>query len=422
MESLFLSCVLFDLHRGASERPELSGPEEVVVSDDGWFEIHFTREGKDAPSGPELEGGLPEAVESILDGLDMGKAAFEEAGWRALVRDDGAGGSDAIDIYVRSLDANGYATPVPTSDGSHSCYMQIDGSLGTLGYITESVAIHELHHCVEYRYSVDVAPWFYESAATHAQYAHLLDPALELALGVLWADRLAGSDRPMNNRDGRFEYSGFLVSKFWADREPSANPLPELWEALAGEPDWEAAMDTEAARRWDETLPEAVLELATWNAFACAADDGQHYDDQVLPCIADVTVPFVEWEDGPLEFSHEEGPYTAAYGRIEGDGDGLEVTCAGEGRFRIVAVDRDGRRAGHADGADGLAWQPVVEAGGFAWLVATSDGPPLDLVCDVVRVPAPVVDPLPACGCISTRTGPVGLWFGLVVLLGLRRR
>ncbi|MFT4622649.1 MAG: hypothetical protein ACI8PZ_001305 [Myxococcota bacterium] len=411
---LWWSCLAF-VGRDAGPRPVLSGPEEVVVSADGTFLVHFTRDGGDAPDGADGDDGVPLAIRAVLDGLTLGERAFAEEGWRALTPDLGDGGSDAIDVYIMDLDANGYATPIPGVDGD-SCYMRVDGGLGTLGEITESVALHELHHCIEYRYT-RTHPWVHEAAATHAQYTHVLDPALELALGVLYGERLGHPERAADDRDGRFEYAGFLVPKYWADRAGTGTPLPDLWEALVehGE-DWESAFGAEARRLWDESLVEAWLEHATWNAFACATDDGQHYDPTALPCIAEVTVPVADWADGPLLLTTEASPYTAAYARIPGDGDGLEVSCRGPGRLRLVEVDADGARVRHADDIDGTARLDGVEHG--ALVVGLGAQRPLDLSCEVARVEAPVDTGKPSadlpCGCrvgVAPSLG-IGWWLG----------
>ena len=414
---LWWSCLAFD-GRDVAERPVLSGPVETVVSADDTFEIHFTREGDDAPAGGDAPDGLPEVVHAVLDGLALGKESFEAEGWRPLVGDLGVGGSDRIDVYIVDIEANGYANAVPGTDG-YSCYMRVDGGLGTLGRITESVALHELHHCIEYRYGTTHS-WMHEAAATHAQYAHVLDPALELALGVLYGERLGHPERAIDDLDGRYEYAAFLAHKFWAEYLPSQAPLPELWEAVAEHgDDWEAALAAEAQRRWDLPLTEALLEYATWNAFACADDDGGHYDPQVLPCIADVGVPVEEWTEGPITLTHEAAPYTAAYVEIPGDGRGLEVRCAGDGRARLVGVQEDGTRGAHSDDVDGIAALDITEP--TMLLVALGEGRPLDLTCELTRYDSPLVAADTAsCSCGSaTQTSTWGL---LLLLPWLRRR
>ena len=49
-------------------------------------------------------------------------------------------------------------------------------------------------------------------------------------------------ERAMDDLEGRFEYAGLLVAKYWAERSREGDPLPDLWEALATHgTDWEAA-------------------------------------------------------------------------------------------------------------------------------------------------------------------------------------
>ena len=209
------------------------------------------------------------------------------------------------------------------------------------------------------------------------------------------------------------------MPKFWAEWAPSGDPLPDLWEAVAehGE-DWEAAFAAEAQRRWGLSLDAAMLEYATWNAFACATDDGRHYDPDVLPCVAEVAVPVEEWTGGPIALSHEAAPYTAAYVSIPGDGRGLEATCGGDGRFRLVEVREDGTRGSHGDDLGGIATLEYAQL--TVLLIAVGDGPPLDLTCELRRYdPPPPTAELP-CGC-RTVTPATG-WALLLLLPWLRRR
>lgn len=375
--------------RSALPRPALSGPVEVV--DRGAFRLHFTREGVDAVGDEDQDGdGLPDALSAALAGLEGGAEAFAAEGWRSLVGDTGDGGSEAIDVYFRELPVFGYAVPTPAPDGTASCFLQLDPANGVAGRVAESVALHELHHCVQFRYTTATASWIYEAAATFEQYAHVADPVLELAAGVLYGERLGHPERPLAAVDGRFEYAGFLWMKFWAERD-GGDParLPDLWEALAVEaaggdvPGWQRALAAEAERLGSD-LPGVFLEHAVWNGFACAGDDGAHYDPAVIPCVAQVTVPATPWDGGPLEVAHEDGPFTAAGferagGAVE---ERLSLRCAGEPGLRAAAVglDADGRATVKDADTDGVL-ELVIPAGGVGRVVLVGTDAPLDAAC-----------------------------------------
>ena len=151
-----------DLHdpRLAREagRPTLSGEDQT--NSRGRWVIHWTDSGTDAVIGGDANGdGTPDAIPRILDALDFGAARYEADGWRPILDDDGRGGDTNIDIYLRVVDVNGYSYPVAVSGKSgHSCYIEIDPTLATQGQVLESVAVHELHHCVQFAYTTETDP------------------------------------------------------------------------------------------------------------------------------------------------------------------------------------------------------------------------------------------------------------------------
>ncbi|MCA9493510.1 MAG: hypothetical protein KC621_26445, partial [Myxococcales bacterium] len=226
-----LATVLFPLR--SADRPVLSGPEEVL--DAPPFRLHYTRSGRDAPPDTDEDGdGVPDLVTTYRDALLHAADDYAEEGWRPLVTDGGAAGADDIDVYVQDLDIFGYATPVPLPDGTASCHLRLDPGNAIGGSIAAAVATHELHHCVQFRYTVQAATWLYEASATFEQYSHVVDPVLELPVGVLWAQWLDGGETRLAATDGRHEYAAFVFVDHWMQRR-GADPdrLPALWEALA---------------------------------------------------------------------------------------------------------------------------------------------------------------------------------------------
>jgi len=436
-------------------RPTLSGAEQTLDSSDGFFRVHYTEEGSDAPSGGDIDGdGIPDAVTRILDALAVGREAYRDAGYRELSVDDGGGGSDAIDVYVRAIDANGYAHALngQATDGGASCYMQIDGDLGDLSdLVIESVTVHELHHCIAYRYTTDAHSWVVESAATFEQYRVITDPLLEAALGILYFERLQGSDRSIDDLDGRYEYAGFLWWKFWTeDGGRDAARAPALWEALA-DASWDEAMGDESWALWGRSLEETFTEYATWNAFACARDDGAHYSGDDHPCLVDTQVT-VETVTDTLTSAHDVAPFTATYHELTNEGDDRPValdcegTLAGtEARLRLLALTADGAVAETAalvlaDQTMGrVALTGALDPDGTVLVVVASTGEgPAEVTCEASRVELPkdeepdgeepieeepieeaTADP-EGCGC-----GVTGARFGgllAVAICALRRR
>lgn len=404
----------------AQERPELSGPVETVDSADGAFRVHFTREGGDAP---EPGGsGVPEFVAGVLRGLEEGRSAFEARGYRALADDDGAGGSPAIDVYIRDLDINGYARGWQAADGveGSSCWMEVDSFLD-LGRVPDSVAAHELHHCVEFRYTTEAASWITEATATFEQYLTLTDPALELALDFLWRTRLQGAERPLDDVGDRFEYAGFSFVKFWEDLATEPGAIHRMWEALAEEPRWRPGLELAAQREFGLSFAEVFATFATWNAFACDRDDGQHYSDTLSCGLVGIGVPIQEADAGALSIVHDGEGFTTSYTAAPAQGEAMALSCDVGGRemaLQLVARDATGARTAvqHAEPVDGrVDVQVSVVEGGDVLVVAVSlERRPLSADCTLATAEVETE----ACGCRSAQAG----WLALLALPWVRRR
>ena len=315
-------------------RPNLSGEVETLDSDSGGFRIHYTMEGVDRAEGGVDEEGVPYMARRVAEAMEEGARIFAQRGYRSVNLDDGREGSDAIDVYLKEIDANGYANVAEGVDGKDSCFVRIDTGLGsTGGQILESVAMHELHHCVQYAYTTETDTFLYEATATFEQYLAIDDDALDIALNILYVDRLEHPEFALANTDGRYHYAGLLFLKFLAEyRSSDLGRIPALWVTLEQEPDWEEALWAEARRVWDQSFDEVFLEYAVYNAFACARDDGAHYDSSYLPCTANVEVPFIERAENTtsVEVSLSEPKYSATYVRWTQPTPGLvpELLCS----------------------------------------------------------------------------------------------
>lgn len=423
-------------------RPSLSGPEQIVETDDGAFFVHWTDEGGDQPEemSDNDDNGLPDGIDKVIVGLTTAAADYEAGGWRTVLPDEGGGGTDGIDVYIRDIDAFGYAYHQPVADGT-SCYMELDPRNTTLGDgASESVASHELHHCVQYAYSSQASSWIYEATATYQQYRLFSGPLMELALGVLWNQRLRGMGDAINRTGDRYEYAGFLIFKHLFDRGDGELTPIAVWQALAEDPDWEAALDAASGASFDQSWAEAFGDYAVWNLFACARDDGQHYDPSTHECLfeaAQVEIDELPEGSDTLEQLHLDAPYTALYSLLPAGGDDrpLEIACTvgpddAEVEVRLVAIDaagrRDGAAAARAAGGETLELRmttAVDPAGSFGIVGASVGLVPAELRCGLARVdpePEPVDE---GCACSHGRA-PAGGWWSLALLAGLlvRRR
>ena len=418
-----------------STRPSLSGEAEAVDSDDGRFRVHFTRDGTDTPGGTEGVDGVPEMVWRVLDGLEHGRETFLERGFRPVHPDAGEEGSDAVDVYITHLDSNGYATAVDGVDGETSCYIRINPVLGWVsGEVVESVAIHELHHCVQFAYTTNTHAFMYEATATFEQYRALSDETLAVALDILYVTRLTEPERKLHNTEGRYHYAGFLFLKFWSEYQgEDLARIPALWEQLALTPAWDEALDAAAQTTWGLSLDEVFVDFARFNAFACSRDDGQHYLPDSLGCGADVEVPHTSFEEptGSASVSLENARYSASYARWEMATEGMltEMTCAvpsdPEGDLRVLLAHLDGD--GELAAFESMRVEPGAVlslgvpngAGGSTLAVFASVGEgPVTSTCTLdERDP----EEKAGCGCTIGSERTMGWWL-LPLLLSLRLR
>ena len=435
--------------RGGS-RPILSGPEQVVDSEDGFFRVHWTHQGEDRIGEDDEDGsGVPDDIERVLAGLTEGRQLFEGFGYRPLVPDLGEGGSSAIDVYVRDIDAFGFAYPVDSDREAPvaSCYMELDNALRAQGDgVLESVAVHELHHCVQYTYTPNAHSWIYEATATLEQYRDRRSGALDAALEFLWAFRLRDHSRPVSATGDRFEYAGFVFMKFWEEFENEASPqvsagrVPDLWEAVALQPRWKEAFDSESRRVFGRGWDRTFRDFATWNLFACSRSDGLHYDGATFPCTLPATSVPVESipAQGAFTVLQPEVTHTATFHEMDAGGDDrpAEVRCEGPGegaevRLRLLALDASGRRGeasdatleGDASGSVALL-EPVDPGGRIALVVASTGEGPVELRCEAGRND-PAVTEGEGCECNnggSPRGGPAVAWMCVVGVLTARRR
>ncbi len=436
-----------DAARGS--RPDLSGAEQVVVSDDGFFALHYTHEGVDrVQSVADLDdNGLVDVLDDALVGLERARVAYRERGYRELVRDHGGGGGPELDVYIVDLANNGFANAVPAEEEAEpwSCYIRLAADLtsGTTALL-DSVAAHELNHCVQYRYTTDSSTWMYESAATFEQYGLYESGLLDLALQVLWGTRINGARRPLDDVGNRFEYAGFSWWKFWNEYQPAGERMVPLWEALAVEPRWQQTLNAQAGLLWSLDLPAVFLEYATWNSFACARDDGQHYDPATMACVLEtIEVPVT-----PLAVGEESvvvldpGDYTSATLELSADGGGqspaLSCEVAGAGAevlVRLIALDEFGGRGAHVDARAESSEQielrlddALVAAGRALVVIASVGDEAASLTCTASFVEPLVEEGEATAGCqCSTmpERGGTGVWVALACLflaLGLCRR
>lgn len=158
-----------------SERPELSGDEETVETEN--FIIHYTEDGDDE-ADDDFVDEVVDYVEFVFD------VQVNELGWPAPPRDCGEGGDSRYDFYlINILDDEsilGYASPEEVIGDNPATeieeewaaygYMVIDndydGVQSPLVVMRATIA-HEFHHLIQFGYDIgEPARWIYEATSS----------------------------------------------------------------------------------------------------------------------------------------------------------------------------------------------------------------------------------------------------------------
>ena len=387
-------------------RPEVDGTVLTHDTADGHFKIWYSLDGADAVNylaeDEDPANGVPDAIDVVEDGLGRTWEMFiDEEGWRPPGDDMGEGGDSRLDVYLKHLNYNGLATAEWHED-HWAAYLQLEPEIAEIGPdLLGSVAAHELHHAIQYSYTVDADSWVYESAATYAQYLLYADAvSLVAALQVLWGLRLADPHAGIDVTGDRMEYAAFVWIKFLVDREGvrpadgDRGAFLEWWEILADEPDWREAMAIHARETGLADAGDLITEYGEWLYFACDRNDGEHWADDELVCVLELEAVVDHQASGlPASWTVEPAPSpwglslaTVTFSGGAGE-EPFDVVCdAGDGPVAIRQRVLDGDDellvvAALLGGDDSLALDcsvarpPVIEEGGCSCAVkGRSDG------------------------------------------------
>ncbi len=193
--------------------------------------------------------------------------------------DDGAGGDDRIDVYVREAWELGgaYATTVPDLQigtpfaNSYSSWVEIIDTLGVAHRAT--VTAHEVYHVVQLGYDrreslsvLEMLSTWFEDRAYDALNSH----AIFLKQFFRRPDR------------GLFEqtYTNVTWAIFLAQRHGDAILRETLLRCgQTPGPNPRGAFDGALQSSAGTTFLDEFIEFGTWNFFVSARDDGAHYEE-----------------------------------------------------------------------------------------------------------------------------------------------
>jgi hypothetical protein len=225
-------------------RPVLSGAEATADTTDGAFRVHYTLSGADALANGAKDvspaNGVPDDVDAVLDGVSRVKKYWvDSVGMRAPLPDQGLGGSDAIDIYMRALGGPRGATH-PEDVGmlwAASAWIELEPASALAPTDGDSrlgaAAGHEAHHAIQYAYTIAADKWIYEATATYVEHADFTSTALQAETDAHYVALLEHPEIAIDTVDGQHEYDEFAFVRFLIDISAGADkPVADLWSSL----------------------------------------------------------------------------------------------------------------------------------------------------------------------------------------------
>jgi hypothetical protein len=160
---------------------------ETLDGDKGLVRIWYSVDGpNETRLDDDDENGVPDFVETTLATTEGALELYESLGFRLPLGDEGAGGSEAFDVYLVDFDGLGDGAFTPEScsavGSALQCagYFAMENDFAGYGYPSiedaiETVAPHELFHAVQAAYDADEGSWWSEGTATWAEQLYVPD-------------------------------------------------------------------------------------------------------------------------------------------------------------------------------------------------------------------------------------------------------
>ena len=285
--------ILEALHSGARKpavRPDSSTYDASAVSHLGHFRVHYDTSGWNAPDlTDEDENGVPDYIDSTCVYLEFAyDIQVNGLGYEPPLSDNGAGGGDEVDCYVRNFGSGGYGFTEPETyvNNSATSFMTIDNDYAESQYASKGYAglrvttAHEFFHVIHFSYIVDFGlSWWMEQTAVWMEEYVWDDVNDYLAyLGYFFNDSTS-QKTALDNNYGTFMYAAAIWPKYLT-KKYGAGIIRQSWEAYS----------TAGVRNvsvLDGIIPGGIAgsynEFAVWNYFtAYRANTVDFHDDSDL--------------------------------------------------------------------------------------------------------------------------------------------
>lgn len=294
-------------------------------------------------SGDSDADGLPDFAELVGAYTEDVLARYEAFGFRAIVSDAGAGGSDAMDVYLVDFAGNADGNYSPERCTAHVCsgFFVMENDFAGYGYSNLDAAVstltsHELFHAQQAAYNNGMDAWYAEGTATWAE--QFYEPGSEDFLYLVEAyldDTGRSLNMPPTGVLPPFVYGTALWWKFLTVRYGDAWMIDYLQATADGE-DLLDALDA----RTD--LSTDFVDFAAWNlATGQLAGAYAGYD-----FAAEVGPPKFEERDPELDDDNRFYPVSTTYYKLEWAGGPLQFGLDADAPdvvFQLWGTDADGR-------------------------------------------------------------------------------
>lgn len=210
--------------------------ETSVVSSSGHFRVHYDTAGYNAPPAVDANtNGIPDYVDSALVYLDYAWVLeIETLGYPAPRNDNGAGGGDEVDVYIKNYGYGGYGETFPeqTVNGSAAAYIIIDNDYAEWQYATKGyealkvTTAHEFFHVIQFSLFTDLSMvWWMEQSAVWMEDRAWDDVNDYLAYLYLF---FHSNGTSLDSSIGSFMYGAGLWPRYLAKRF-GENIVRDIW-------------------------------------------------------------------------------------------------------------------------------------------------------------------------------------------------
>jgi hypothetical protein len=268
------------------------------------FCIHWVDSTDDAPSLADDNGnGVPDYVET-MDGVfeHVWDVENGQLGWRPPKPDEGLGGDDRTDVYIKQLGPSqifGYSAPDPGQrTNSQHAYLVMDNDYRQSEYPRysnplppmEVTAAHEYNHVLQFNYDVLQDTWLFESTAVWMEdkvyddvndYLSYLTPWTQLGQVPITRFNANDSTDPYN-----VKVYGDAVFPRFVDEHYGADAVRGVWEqSLSTTPPsfapaaYDRSLRMHGAGGFFDVFTDFVAHLPEWRAAADGFRDGGLFPD-----------------------------------------------------------------------------------------------------------------------------------------------